>query len=945
MVPALATRAGAGPADALIEMHATVFALDDWRAASIAQSGGKGARLAQLAAARFPVPPGFIIGTDAYASHIDSNALGSGCAAACRDIDFDNPRSVEEGAARMREAILAAPMPAAVRAAIVERYRALGGDAFVAVRSSGTAEDLAEASFAGMHDTFLDLRGEDAVVDGVKRCWASMWTARATAYRHRRGFAHADQRLAVVVLAMVNADAAGVMFTANPMTGATDEFVINAAWGLGEGIVSGVVTPDQWIVSRDSGAIKKAIVEDKAVAIVRDDAKGLGTVARPVDDALRKRASLTSARVTELAAIGRRIMECFEGWPQDVEWAVADGRIYVLQARDITGVEFCWDEDIDAHGTLPRLRDDAILSRARADTVWTGRITPLFYSLRSEARTLATPRMYALWAGGADAQRRWGQSGAPVGELRWYKYHRGAVYFNSEVEYRNFLEVVPPRLRNRALCEWTPPHWLDGFGARPGGWGRVARVCARLLLRRPQVLAPWLFRFLHAQIRANANGIGLDDETIRKLDDAALKSYVQSTIENQSRWVVDIANAFYLHSPFMSSCLLWMYEHWYTGGDGGLYPDLVTGLPTQTYTVQQNDALWALAERIRASSALRELFHSHAGAAFFAEAARHPDGAAFTREYRRFLDEFGHRGQADRDIWYDRRSEDPAIDYRALGLLLQADGRRSATSEGELVARREAATRTVLASIRRQRFGALKAALFGYVQRWMLAFYVFRDDSRHHTDRNTMAKKRAVQELGRRLFERGTLERSDDFYYLAKNELFALLDDPTRNLRLARAKATARRRNCDRYRKEWMPPMYIFGNGAVFEEPEAKGASYADRGRLHGSGMSRGSVTGRARVLRSLDDIGRLKHGDILVARATDPGWTPAFIVVSGLVLETGGMLSHGACLAREYGIPAVQLADAMARIEEGTLLRINGNTGEVDVVPASEAALAEAQP
>jgi pyruvate,water dikinase len=912
-----------------------VLSLDDRDAADLARAGGKGAALARMQVAGLPVPHGFVVTTDAYASHIQENALEPTLAKTLAAIDFDDPQDIDRKTAAIRAFIVAAPVPDAIREAILSRYRALDRDAFVAVRSSGTAEDLADASFAGMHDTYLDVRGDEQVIVNVRRCWASMWTARATAYRHRKGYTHRDQRLAVVVLRMVAADAAGVMFTANPMTTTVDEYVINAAWGLGEGIVSGQVTPDEFVADRDTRCVKRATIGEKAVRIVRDDRNG-GTiaVANAADD--RARPALTDAQIAELVELGRRVVDYFDGWPQDVEWALEDGRFFILQAREITGVDFCWDEDVDAHGVLPRLRDDAVLSRARADTVWTGRITPLFYSLRSEARTLATPRMYRLWAGDREAQARWGQPGAPVGALRWYKYHRGAVYFNSEVEYRNFLEVVPPRLRNRALCEWTPPHWLDDFAKRPGGWRRLLRVYARLWRYRPQFSVSRVLSTLRAQIRANENGLGMSAEAIRGLDDAALGRYVQTTIENQAKWVTDIANAFYLHSPFMSSCFLWMFEHWYKGEDRGLYGDLVTGLPEQTYTVKQNDALWSLAETIRASAPLRALFDANPGAAFFAEAARHPCGVAFTEKYRGFLDEFGHRGQADRDIWYDRRSEDPGIDYRALALLLQAEGRKAATDERAIVARREAATRTVQASIRAQRFGWLKARSFAFVQKFMLDFYVFRDDSRHHTDRNTFAKKRAVVEVGRRLFERGVLERPDDFYYLSKNELLALLDDPTKRLRLMRAKAAARRRNCERYRKEWMPPMYIRGNGTVFTEPAARAAASDDRTRLQGKGMSRGSATGRARVLATLDELGRLERGDILVARGTDPGWTPAFIVLSGLVLETGGTLSHGACLAREYGVPAVQLADAMSRIADGTMVRVDGDTGEVAILAQS---------
>ncbi|MFG1685967.1 PEP/pyruvate-binding domain-containing protein [Nonomuraea sp. NPDC049269] len=293
--------------------------LDD-AAADLATAGGKGASLARLTRAGLPVPHGFHITTEAYRAFVadfhdrilDAAAAGDAAAIAALFAEHD--------------------MPAAIAAEIREAYDALGPDVPVAVRSSATAEDLPGMSFAGQQDTYLNIRGE-ALLDAVKRCWASLWNARAIAYREQNGVPQDDVALAVVVQELVDADAAGVLFTANPVNGARDEIVINASWGLGEAVVGGQVTPDT-VVVRD-GAVAESRIGDKTVMTVRTPS---GTREEPVPDDLRRRAVLDPPQAAELAAIGTRIEELY-GTPMDVEWARHDGSFFIVQARPITGLK------------------------------------------------------------------------------------------------------------------------------------------------------------------------------------------------------------------------------------------------------------------------------------------------------------------------------------------------------------------------------------------------------------------------------------------------------------------------------------------------------------------------------------------------------------------------------------------------------------------------------
>lgn len=342
-----------------------VLPLDD-RAADLATVGGKGASLAKLVGAGLPVPPGFHVTTGAYRAFVSSGGLGEEIRAALATAD---PANAIAGAFARRE------VPREVADAIRRAYLAIA-DQPVAVRSSATAEDLPGMSFAGQHDTFLNITGVDALLGAVKRCWASLWTARAIDYRTRNGIAHDDVALAVVVQRLVPADAAGVLFTANPLTGARGELVVNAAWGLGESVVGGQVTPDTYVLAHGTRESLRREVNDKAVMTVRT---AEGTREEPVPEELRREPVLDEPATAELAGLGERIQDLY-GTPMDVEWAVHGGRFAILQARPIT--------NLTAEVHNDSLRGDYLWTCANLGESVTSVMSPATWSV---AQVLALP--------------------------------------------------------------------------------------------------------------------------------------------------------------------------------------------------------------------------------------------------------------------------------------------------------------------------------------------------------------------------------------------------------------------------------------------------------------------------------------------------------------------------------------------------------------------------
>jgi phosphoenolpyruvate synthase len=309
---------------------------DEVRKDDIALAGGKGANLGELSLVGLPVPPGFVLTTAAYGAFVESNDIGDAIIGHASVARAEDPAAFEEVAEGIRALFSGGEVPQEMADEIRAAYEELSedGKAAVAIRSSATAEDLAGASFAGQQETYLNVRGAEVLLEAVKNCWASLWTARAMAYRARQGAGPATVSLAVVVQRMVESEAAGVMFTANPANGRRDEAAISAAWGLGASVVSGSVTPDSIVVEKESGRVISREISNKEVMTTYTKS---GTEERPVSEGRRRQPVLDDEMAAELTRYGARIEKLCRT-PQDIEWALSDGELFILQARPITAL-------------------------------------------------------------------------------------------------------------------------------------------------------------------------------------------------------------------------------------------------------------------------------------------------------------------------------------------------------------------------------------------------------------------------------------------------------------------------------------------------------------------------------------------------------------------------------------------------------------------------------
>ncbi|MSQ68942.1 MAG: hypothetical protein EXR83_12285, partial [Gammaproteobacteria bacterium] len=685
--------------------------------------------------AGLPIPSGFSLSTAAYRDFM--TGLQAPIASILATADYTHAAQLDAQAQAIRALICRTPVPAGLAGELRVAYAALsagaGSDsgALVAVRSSGTAEDLAEASFAGLHDTFLDVAGDDAVLDAVRRCWASLWNAHAIHYRHDQGYAHHEAQLAVIIQRMVAAETAGVMFTANPLNSRTDEFVVNASWGLGEGVVSGILTPDEFVIARGDLRVKARTLGSKEVPIVRNPA-GIGTVRLAVPADQQEKFCLDDGQVTRLAELGRRVMEYYDGLPQDLEWAYAEGEFHLLQARRVTGVEFTWDEDINA-GVPARHDDQTVWTSTWADDFLTGGVTPLYYSVRVGGEFQAvhdhTNKIY----------------GFPelAGRLI-FKYRRATAFFNCDIAKEWNVLSLPASLRN---YDYVPYSWDGELRAAKFNLYKFARMLVRLHVLEPKTgVFHWLsdkpggvYHYLRHRI-AEADGPTPDE--LRKLSDEALQAQIKKTRALADEWVLTRWAGFNFWAVGALGSLGVALKQWHDGSNAAACQDLISGMPN-TLMVPESRAQWHLADPLRRTPAVLALFREINGPAFFAAAAESAAGREFLERYRGFLREHGHRGHQDRDYYYARRCEDVAIDYRMLRAYLAGDESVTpAPTEQRLVANREAATAEVLTNIRRKRCGWLKAKLFARLLDYVTKFMIQRDDERHYYDRITFQTKK-----------------------------------------------------------------------------------------------------------------------------------------------------------------------------------------------------------
>ena len=841
--------------------------------------GGKGASLARLARAGFRVPPGFDVTTGAYLDFLDGGGLRDELLSAMSVVDGSDAATFEAAATRIAELFAERPVPTATAAAIAGAYAALGVDAPVpvAVRSSATVEDLPGLSAAGQHDTYLNVHGEAAVIDAVRRCWASVWSARAIGYRARHGISAGDVSIAVVVQRLVPAEAAGVMFTIDPVDGDRDKVVVSANWGLGESVVSGDVTPDVAVVDRASGTLVSYQLGGKEVMTV---AVGAGTLETETPDDLRSTPVLSPDQAAELARVGLAI-EKLHGEPVDVEWARADGELWVVQARPITAVA--------ARPVAGEVQGEQWNDSLAGDYLWTNGnlgealpdvMTPATWSFME----LFMSRM--IFPPNVPGYRGYGRIGG-----RFYANVSVSMSLEARVGIspRRFVALFGPVLGRLPPLGQIPrarlPRWKASRLMVPATVAMLRRVNANAK-RMPQFLAdaPGRCDRLRAEIEQTADAAALAD-----------------------LWPAQVRPLLVEAADMLTAA----------GSAGGT--TLVSVPGKLAALVGEADAALLLSGQRAEGSETTSLASLGLVVGLARLARGEIDRDAFVRQY-------GHRGAHEVELSIPRPAEDPGwIDDQLAAI--GGRGNDAARDADALLARQDAARAASWERLADED-PRKAAAVRKLITAWAPAARA-REAARSEVIRSVWVARTWVLRAGE------LTGCGDDLFFLELPETLGLL----RGERAPLERVPARRAAYDAYTA--LPPYPALIRGRFdparwAADPDRRVDYYDERAAqttrgtgdaITGFPGAAGVVEGTARVLSAPEDGGQLGDGEILVTTVTNIGWTPIFPRAAAVVTDVGAPLSHAAIVARELGIPAVVgCGNATTRLRSGDRVRVDGS-------------------
>lgn len=869
----------------------------DTNDASLEVVGGKGRSLAKMASAGMDVPGGFYVTVSAYRQFIEESNLQAAILDLAKPGISGRASSFDSASASIQALFEQAELPAETVAQIRKAYAALeGDDPAVAVRSSANAEDLPDMSFAGQQDTYLNVRGEEALVNAVRNCWASLWTPRAIGYRHGMGVEQDAVAMAVVVQIMVPSDVSGILFTANPTTGERSEMIVNASFGLGEAVVGGHVAADTFILDRDSHAMKETIIGAKEQKIVSDGEQGTRLEDTAEDE--RDQSSLSETALRELASLAVSVEELFDGQPLDIEWAVFDNKLWLLQARPITNLPPPPLKNVTWEPAEP----GSLLMRQQVVEFMPGPLSPLF----EELYIPAIDEGFALrrdWIDGtvdgiarvAKARRRGNET------VNGYAYR----YMGPARPNKPSVPMPIPRERQVSIdvVSWVCHEW-------PRRW-------------RHDKLPIYLATI--EQWRQLDIAIATDEEL--------LKGICELTRADGHYW--EAANSVLALPRWQDQALQdFLQQHAPTEGfTSGMLLDA-----SNSKTMQAQMDLWHIARQIRSNEVLSELVIVTPAQELLVALQGREAGVPIVKALKDHLGRYGHQIYS-LDYAEPTPSQDPTPLLSALKTQVQDKDYDPIAQQKQVNAKRAQALRQITQHFKGKLRWQFRWRLF-----WAQRFYANRDEGQFYVGAAWPVLQRMALELGRRLVEVGTFTRADDVYYLLSTELLKAIDASKKDKALLELRQRAiDRRELREARKRLTPPERIVPPSATEKASATNGDNSeqdAPGNLIRGTAVSPGKITAEVTVIHTATDFDQMIPNTILVCPFTSPAWTQLFSHAIGLVTDIGSITSHGSIVAREYGIPAVLgLGDISKRLTSGQVITIDGDAGtvtiEADAAPA----------
>ncbi|AHH95123.1 Putative phosphoenolpyruvate synthase [Kutzneria albida DSM 43870] len=845
--------------------------------------GGKGAHLGELSRIEgIHVPAGYCVTTEAFrrvmadAPALDDRLDQLSCLAP------DDRDAISALSAEIRGVVAGTPIPDDVAAVITSPLADLGEKAAYAVRSSATAEDLPSASFAGQQDTYLNVVGSAAILEHIRLCWASLFTERAVTYRLRNGFDHRKVHMAVVVQQMVLPEASGILFTADPVTSNRKITSVEASFGLGEALVSGLVNADIYKV-RDSDIIDKTIATKQLAILASPEG---GTRQQEIEPELRQRPALTDEQVVLLEQLGRRI-EAHFGRPQDIEWCLVDGGFQIVQSRPITTLfPIPATED----------RDNHVYVSVGHQQMMTDPMKPLGLSVWQ----LTTPKPMAE-AGGrlfVDVTQGLAAPASREGLLE--------VLGRSDPLLRDALETVIDR------GDFIPAPSQESTN-RPSAGGAPTPIEAD----------PAIVDELVARTEASLAAVKRD---IRMHHGADLFDFILEDLQELKRLLFDPRS----HQTFTAAmdAAWWLNKQMHTWLGEENAADTLTQSAPNNVTSEMGLALLDVADVIRPHPEVVAFLRDVEDDGFLDELPKLAGGRETRDAIRDYLDKYGMRCVGEIDITRPRWSERPTTLVPViLGNIenFEPGASRRRFEQGQQEAWNK--EQELLERLRALPDGERKAKETKSMIDRLRTFIGYREYPKYGKVSRYFVYKQALLDEAERLVRDGVLRDRDDVFFLRFQEFHEVV----RTGQVDDQLIDQRKEEFSAY-QALTPPRVLTSDGEAVAGAYRREDVPADA--LVGLPVSTGTVEGRARVILDMTEAD-LEADDILVTAYTDPSWSPVFVTIKGLVTEVGGLMTHGAVVAREYGLPAVVGVEHATRlIQDGQRIRVNGTNGYVEILP-----------
>jgi len=860
-------------------MNTYVLSFQDIDRTKFMVAGGKGANLGELSRIEgIRVPEGFCVTTEAYKRITGNNQELNRLLDELTHCKAEERGKISEISTKIRKVIERASIPEDI---VEEIVRHLDKDAF-AVRSSATAEDLPTASFAGQQDTYLNIIGEGAILKHISKCWASLFTDRAVVYRMQNGFDHRKVHLAVVVQKMVFPQVAGILFTADPITSNRKVLSIDASFGLGEALVSGLVNADIYKVRNGQVVDKKVSAKKLAIYPLKDG----GTKEEKIGPERQNQQALTDEQILQLEHIGRRIEEYF-GRPQDIEWCLADDIFYIVQSRPITTlypIPEANDEENHVYVSVGHQQMMTDVIRPLGISLW--QLTALAKMFKAGGRLFVDVTKNLTTPAGREALLDVMGKHDPL--------MKDALIVI--VERGDLVKEQSPGKNEKAVSPIPPTTPIGNDPAIVTELIQRSQASIEELKQNIQTRSgPGLFDFILEDI-AQLKKITFDPRSFN----------VFMAAINASSWIND------------------KMKEWLVEKNAA---DILSQSVPNNITSEMGLQLLDVADVIRPYPEIINYLQHAKDESFFEGLCKFDGGREVKDTLQAYLDKYGMRCTGEIDITRPRWAEKPTT---LVPLILNnvknfkpgAGGRKFEQGRQEALQKEQ----ELLGRLRLLPDGEQKAEETKRMVDTVRNFMGYREYPKYAIISRYLAYKQALMKEAERLVQAGIIHEKEDIYYLSFEELHEAVRTNTLDRRII-----SKRKSEYKLYEKLTPPRVITSDGEIAAGEYKR--ENIPAGAMVGLAVSSGIIEGRARVILNMEDAD-LGDGDILVTTFTDPSWTPLFVSIKGLVTEVGGLMTHGAVIAREYGLPAViGVENATQLIKDGQKIRVNGTDGYVEIL------------